>query len=375
MQCNGQAPICAHCLRRNEKCEYPSWLDPPLPSSSRDIQRVDAKNRLDYGSVATIPPSPYAGAIPPTISSVGVWLESSCLQHTFWPGQLAEEERRLWNHTLIINNSKHEYLRHCLASILCLYGEEDTPTNENTNHLLTYHHHLVASTLFRQSSTTVDQSNWLAVFIFSISTIVFQFASQQYCSAEGFDYIETLRVLKMSANVAISISPFLWQSLMWPWIQRGKLLASKSVDESVWTALCTLEDTVTYSVLQHQVHDKNLLLAVVQDLKKWALFCNTSPRTWIDYILFPSMLPADYLDLLSKEDDLALLILIHWCAIMRLGTERWFMRRWIVQTTTLARAKLRGDWIRVLQWPSSVLCDPVMIEYPAPPSFTNIQVD
>jgi hypothetical protein len=35
----------------------------------------------------------------------------------------------------------------------------------------------------------------------------------------------------------------------------------------------------------------------------------------------------NFFELMKGEDDLALLILIYWCAIMRLGARRWFLEQ------------------------------------------------
>jgi hypothetical protein len=264
--------------------------------------------------------------------------------------QPAVQETRLWAQVLRSKTVEHRYLRHCLSSIRCLYAETYEPSSHQVNHPRAYQHQITASSMFRSSPSTIGESNWLAVLVFAISVLIFQFASQQV-SGGPFDYVETLRVLKMSSGVALSVGPFLTRSEMWTFINRRNKLALRPIDPTLLAAIQDLENSIAMS----NSGDKDVLMDAVQALKKWINMCHGSPHNWRYYCLFPGMVSEEYLQLLAEEDDSALLIMIYWCAVMRLGPKRWFFERWLIRASALAQAKLTGNWSDVLEWANTKL--------------------
>jgi hypothetical protein len=268
---------------------------------------------------------------------------------TSLPHKPAVQETQLWARALTSQTAEHQYLQYCLMSIKCLFLETHEPSSRQVNHPRAYQHQITASSMFRNAPSTIEESNWLPVLIFSISMLIFQFASQQ-ASKDEFDYLETLRVLKMSLGVASSVGPFLARSEMWAFINRRNQLAHRPVDAGIWAAVQHLEDCIALSYCRNSV-----LMDAVQALREWIEFCHGSPSNWKQYCLFPGMLSEEYLKLLADENDAALLIMIYWCSIMRLGPKRWFFDRWLTRASAMAQAKLTRDWSDVLEWSNTVV--------------------
>jgi hypothetical protein len=189
---------------------------------------------------------------------------------------------------------------------------------------------------------------------------MFQFASQQAAPGE-YDYVEMLQVLRLSAGIAKAIVPFLRQSRMWAFIQSRNIFESRPMEAHVWSALCCLRRTVVWSV-SHGEQEREVLTRAVQALVDWALICDAAPRTWKHYVVFPGLVSSEFFELLKGEDDLALLILIYWCAIMRLGARRWFLEQWLSRTAAMAQAKLTEDGSHALEWSNAVLSGGLTLE-------------
>jgi hypothetical protein len=336
-------PTCGNCHRRNEACEYETWkqVDPA------SVIARQAKPKRNDVTITTIPPQPHITNIPMNLLFA---VNSPWRKSIRCNDQRAQEESQLWAGLLSNNVAKHQYLQYCLSSITYLYNQthELHPQQEERTHA--YQHQIAASALFRRSPSSIDESNWVGVLIFSISLLVFQFASQQV-SSSLIDYMETLRVLKMSASVTHFVGPFLARSEAWTFIQKRNGLRWQPVDPTIWVALRNLKDTIAVSV----TNNSDVLFAAVESLEQWAKLCNGSPLSWREYALFPGMVSTEFLQCLAEDDDAALLILIYWCAIMHRGPKRWFFERWLTRTATIARAKLTRDWADALLWPDTLL--------------------
>jgi hypothetical protein len=263
---------------------------------------------------------------------------------------LEEHESKLWREAIETATPEHPYISFCISSISKLYS---LTTSFRGDPSLAYEDHITASYLFRCSQITVDEANWAAVLIFAVSLLIFQFASQQACLREH-DYMETLCVLKTSAGVGTAVAPFLRRSKIWWFLSMRNDLAWRHPDAEMWEALSRLRTAVTSTDAQ-DVQEREIVGSAVQALMDWARLCNGSPRTWKEYVMFPGAVPAEYLQLLDRGDDRALLILIFWCAIMRLGTKRWFLETWLTRTSDLASSRLTNNWSKVLEWPDAVM--------------------
>lgn len=332
VKCDTQTPSCSNCLRRRETCEYQTWLQVSIAPSS---------SQLAIASTST------------SAQTLSPWTRISnvLLTHIFVPPtQLFPShphESNLWRQILHSSLPSHPYLQPIISSIGHLY----TPASP-TSHLTAYRDQVTASSIFRVSHISIDARNWAAVLIFAVSLLIFQFASQQAAHGE-YEYVETLKVLRMSAGIAGACGAYLKRSRVWGLIRaRYEGVVGENYDTDTWRRAVDELQTV---IDDADGRERDVLSAVVQALKDWAAECNGCPMTWKDYTVFPGAVPSEYLELLASEDDYALLVFIYWCAIMRLGPRRWFFETWLRRSAAMAEAKLSDDWSRLLEWPKSVL--------------------
>jgi hypothetical protein len=97
------------------------------------------------------------------------------------------------------------------------------------------------------------------------------------------------------------------------------------------------------------------------ELEKWTLECQGLPRRWDQYQQWPSSVSPEFLDLVAMGDDTALLVLIHWTAVMSRSTKP-FVKAWAVRAGLSAVSRLQGEWGEQLAWPLEVLAPPVAME-------------
>ncbi|KAF2255742.1 hypothetical protein BU26DRAFT_598597 [Trematosphaeria pertusa] len=348
VKCDLQAPICSNCTRRKENCEWPSWAT------------AFTENQATISAYSAYPlaPSPLRMSLAADVSAGFPYLDlgvRACLANTLSAIPFSGNEVALWGQSLAKPASKFQYLQPALFSLVSLYSERYDPQNVPHDRSLAYRQHLDATTLFRNTPPVVNEENWSAVLIFGLAVVVFQFATQQTCPDAAFDYMETLHVLRMSANLAREVFPFLSKSSMWPFIQHRVRLSMRPPDPRAQAAIKTLEDAVlSYAVLDD---DQEARIRGLNAFKDWVVDCDGYPRVWRHYIQWPRSLRNEFLLLLLKDDDIALLILIHWCVFLHLSPNRWWLELWPRRTAASAMSKFTQDW-EALAWPKTVFALP-----------------
>ncbi|KAF2123006.1 hypothetical protein BDV96DRAFT_561832 [Lophiotrema nucula] len=347
VKCNLQRPMCGNCHRRNEACEYANIPTTTHNTQAMPVLAFSSNSRCAHSLIHRIPMSQPL-------------LLSALLDQLSVGGRPASPtEIALWNDTLSDQGlTKCEYLWHGIFSIHLLHTGHRDPAADLQSQVTTlaYQHHMEASKHFSHRMHVITDHNWSAVLGFGISVIVFQFATQQVCPDPLFDYFEMLLVLRSSGNVAVSVVDRLKASKMWPMIQERNFLPEEASLQAsrLQGGLSDLEDAINGNTSSCVKHSSATLLAL-RSFRSWLAMCQGFPRTWGHYISWPATVSQDFIAALRQEEDLALLLLIYWCAIMSLGPRRWFMELWLRRTAIMATKKLDHGWQTLLIWPSEVL--------------------
>jgi hypothetical protein len=289
-KCDKQTPNCANCHRRHESCTYHTWKQ-VIPRSAFRKDTKQPISRIAKGitfPAKNLPPSPYITSVPLDLLLSSRPIPPACTDPL---NSLVANESQLWQHALTTDISAHPYLQSCVSSISTICTSQHGPPSHHIDPSHAYRDQISAFTSFRNTTFAVDESNWLAVLMFSIVILMFQFASQQAAAGE-YDYVETVQVLRMSARVARSIAPFLRQSRMWAFIQSRNIFESRLMEAHVWSALCRLQRTVVWSV-SHGEQEREVLTGAVQALVDRALICDAAPRTWKHYVVFPGLVSSE----------------------------------------------------------------------------------
>jgi hypothetical protein len=121
-------------------------------------------------------------------------------------------------------------------------------------------------------------------------------------------------------------------SEMWPLIKaRTTLLESETLhDHGLEDALKRLEFAIEKGSCD-SIH-RGCIHVAMECLRDWVRLCEGRPRRWGHYIYWPAALDSSFIDALRDGDSLALLLLLHWVAIIRLAPPRWFLETWLTRT-------------------------------------------
>jgi hypothetical protein len=179
-----------------------------------------------------------------------------------------------------------------------------------------YQHQVEASFLFRQSASTVDEDNWLAVLAFGTCNLIFQFHTQNSCDEAHFDLVETFRVVRSTIDIQKAAKPFFHRSELWKLIMSRTGMPDAQPDLRIVQALQDLAHVVSDAADDCNDDDDEASADINRqafwELREWTFKCEGEPRRWDHYCQWPSRVTTEYLDLLHDGDDVALLIFIYW---------------------------------------------------------------
>ncbi|CAO2647185.1 Nn.00g081070.m01.CDS01 [Neocucurbitaria sp. VM-36] len=371
-------PACANCIRRNEVCEYPSIIHASNASVIRPLQFQDGITNAplceldailsDLGTFVDerlpwIQPNPRSHisdmANREDVDSHISLLFKSVLNRSW----LTPAETALWTNALVKSAAEHPYLQHCMFSLAYLRRDLLDQPLEGTS-ISAYQHQLIASTLFRQGAPVVDAENWIAIVTFHVFMLVFQFATQSICSDSDFNLVETLRVLRSSNTIEEEANPFFEKSKFWELIMKRTTPKSCEVDFSLSANLQALAGIIADS-LEHHANDPDdeeqaeINRQAYTELREWISSCDAHPRRWNQYCLWPGRVTPEFLDLLADKDDVALLLVIHWCAVLY-RSPKPSVCKWAHRAAYFAIHSLsdRSRWDSLLIWPLQTFCEP-----------------
>ncbi|KAL7942589.1 hypothetical protein V8C42DRAFT_331409 [Trichoderma barbatum] len=364
VRCNLQAPSCANCTRRGELCDYRflSRDNPRISSSSHAAYMrrsshsgVSSSPEAPLGSVESfMPPAfryqpgvdagPIRGASHPTADSL-----SLCL--------LREDESHLIPDELVDQADASEYLGHNMAVISTLHDKSTDSLlqpdgGSNKSDLAAYQHQIAASSKFRKSVGAISDRNWFTVLVFAISVLIFHFDIHRRAKRGLSDdeFLEPILALRGAALLGMELGPWLLKSKLLVAVRRRIAAENPPWDDLAEQAITNLElINETSSPLRNRAIYKDAL----NKLQFWLRLTSSRPRTWLHFVWWPGAIDQEYLDLLGTKDSMALVILIHWCAIMKSSPKKWFMEGWAENVARPAIAQIGPEWDEIMEWPLS----------------------
>ena len=72
-------------------------------------------------------------------------------------------------------------------------------------------------------------------------------------------------------------------------------------------------------------------------------------------LAWPVLVDSRYIDLLLPKDQLALVILAHYGAVMTLLDDTWWLDRWGRLLIKLASTALHPSWLCKIEWPLQII--------------------
>ncbi|OTA94213.1 hypothetical protein M434DRAFT_273757 [Hypoxylon sp. CO27-5] len=302
VRCNLQPPICANCHRRNESCSYISGhsgdVNAPGVSVPWGIANgIYGVRQLDKGSGS---------------SSVIDFMEK-----TFFLSGLTAFDRATLAQEFDHQASTFEYVHRTMTALYALH--ESCQEKSHNLQAAAYQNHIEASILFRKSQIQVNEANWMAILMFGIGVIVFQFAEALNTSNEADDYLQVLYILRNSFNLGSEVAPYFLASPLMQFTGPQLSQLKLPLDGFTWNAICRL-DSLNYPKDTPDTIKCACLHSIVA-LKEWVIMVQGHPRNWRHFIDWPAAVSMQFLSALS--------------AMKHLG----------------------GEWDHILEFPRSMLTD------------------
>ncbi|KAI1370363.1 hypothetical protein F4677DRAFT_457902 [Hypoxylon crocopeplum] len=358
VRCNLQSPTCANCHRRNEHCSF--------EQQERDLKPT----RFSNMSTGTYPW--YRGDIPvvcPGFTLIApVPHDEQCtrqvvtdqtaspitwaMEKTFFLSWLSSLEKGVFSRELTHQASRFSYVRRTIIALSTLH-EWCQSSSRSDLYASAYQHHIEASKSFRNSQAEVNETNWIAVLMFGIGVIIFQFATVMKTFNGADDYLQLLHVLRNSFDLAAELGPFLQTSLIMQLTGAYLRRLELHLDEDTWNAVLYL-DSLDYP---EDTTDETrcACLQSITALKEWVIKVDGHPGNWRDFIDWPAAISEQYLSALSHRHPVALVVFVYWCAIMHRSPKRWYMVGWANRAAIVAMGYLGEEWNHVLEFPRAIL--------------------
>ncbi|OTA52719.1 hypothetical protein K449DRAFT_440498 [Hypoxylon sp. EC38] len=247
--------------------------------------------------------------------------------------------------------STFEYVHRTITALYALHESCQEKSHLNLQAAA----YIEASISFRKSQIQVNEANWMAILMFGIGVIVFQFAEALNTSNEADDYLQVLYILRNSFNLGSEVAPYFLSSPLMQFTGPQLSQLKLSLDGFTWNAICRL-DSLDYPKDTPDTIKCACLHSIVA-LKEWVIMVQGHPRNWRHFIDWPAAVSAQFLSALSGKYSVAHVVFIYWCSIMYRSPKRWYMIGWADRAANAAMKHLGGEWDHILEFPRSMLTD------------------
>ncbi|KAI1779192.1 hypothetical protein F4818DRAFT_403607 [Hypoxylon cercidicola] len=350
VRCNLEGPVCSHCRRRKEACDYSlGYPTIPPPSAKTGITIPPAlhweskDNAKSYLTTFRITPQ---RAFPDVL----LWfIEKARTEST-----IPSTELSVWMRELNHHIGQFNYLEPTVRSVQSLFHWLDSGQALSRYYALALRYNIEASNRFRLSGLRVTENNWLAMLIFGIGIIIFHFCISLSSPDADFNFLDMFYVLRESSRLGHQVGPYFLRSQLGAFIKR-QYAFYMPVDEDILNPIRLLESVEHPPKTSDET--KTVYRETIASLKSWIIMIEGCPQTWRDFICFPEFVSEAYLELLQRRDPFALLIFVYWCAIIY-QARRWFTGRWARRAANSAMSYLGNEWTSLLDWPKGVLDSP-----------------
>jgi hypothetical protein len=260
-----------------------------------------------------------------------------------------------WQSRLVGETDQHLFLRQTMAALSSLHesqGHGVAGTGLDVGCSVSYsaavERQIVASSTFRHSIHAISDQNWLAVLAFVVATLVFQFDKVRR-QAHAADMLETLVVFRSAAKLGKELHPWLLQSRFIAHIRDQLFQDVPPWDFLAEEAIANLH-LINRRGVAVNTEDDPVCRGAIAKLQVWLRLVHCQPRTWMHLIWWPGQISHEYLDLVAQRHPVALLIYLHWCAVMSAAPRQWFLDGWAQAMAGHIAQCLGCEWADATIW-------------------------
>ncbi|KAL7807608.1 hypothetical protein V8C26DRAFT_414678 [Trichoderma gracile] len=364
VRCNLQAPSCSNCTRRGELCDYrflgSDTISPTVVPSSHAayIRRRSRKSGSSSPEAPLIGPglsymAPASHPLP-DVDATHIRAASRPVVDSMALCLLRDDERHLISDELVDQTDASDFLEHNMAMISTLHNSSTTSLLKHDSDkampdLAAYQHQIAASSKFRSSVGAISDRNWFTVLVFAISVLIFHFDIHRRAKRGLADdeFLEPILALRGAALLGMELGPWLMKSRLLAVIRRRVAAENPPWDHLAEEAITNLQMMNEASTA---LRSRQVCRDALEKMQFWLRLTSCRPRTWLHFVWWPGAVDQEYLHLLGTRDPMALVLLVHWCAVMKASPRKWFLEGWAESVARPAIAQIGPEWDDVMEW-------------------------
>ena len=249
--------------------------------------------------------------------------------------------------------------RHALLALSSLHMAYLRPTETEDYELQATHHQNLALPLFRTALTNVTENNCHALYACGHLVTKCAFASQHLrrslvFSPTKYTASEVFRLLRGAFSI---------HDCAYEWLSSGPLgfCLEKPLDADPRFDLYPDDPHLARLLsilLANDSDDINICCGALNSLRKLLAMASTPHQTISTKTLafsWPMQVSGRYLELISKKAPEALLVLAHYCVMLKMVDSFWFMRGSAVSILRQCQQNLEPRWQQYIDWPLTVV--------------------
>ncbi|CAG8110750.1 unnamed protein product [Penicillium olsonii] len=253
----------------------------------------------------------------------------------------------------------YPFLMHGILAISALHISREMSDSRCQKYAtMAIQHHTLSLSLSALNLSHITPANCHALFACSLLIASFSFGyrgSDTPRSMTMGEVISTLQLLRGSASIAETARPWIERGDLKPLLKftRGahqsqtsqvneihtRLKALLGLQANAWLFKCQRKPVVQKSIQK--------LMDVVD-----SYVATENPRT---ILAWPTMIEAEYLDLVLEKEPMSLVTLAHYGALLHLMTKAWWMKGWGETMVNLAKGCLDMSLQSAIAWPLAVI--------------------
>ncbi|KAE9362929.1 hypothetical protein N431DRAFT_390396 [Stipitochalara longipes BDJ] len=253
----------------------------------------------------------------------------------------------------------HNCLLHAIMAITALHLSKLHPEESESHLLLAVHHQNLALPLIRSELQSINEENCHAVYACGHLVIKYAFASSKSLEAQIFspgtgEISEFLPLVRGAFSVASHTLDWLLAGPLGPSMERPR-------DENPDFALNPEDASFArlLPVLRAGGNEEGEACCEALNMLRKLLAMAATPDQTIAVktlvLSWPAQVSQRYIELMSERQPEALVVLAHYCIMLKMIDSFWFMKGCAAMLLEQCRRDLRKEWHPHIEWPMSVV--------------------
>ncbi|KAH8801411.1 heterokaryon incompatibility protein-domain-containing protein [Xylogone sp. PMI_703] len=243
------------------------------------------------------------------------------------------------------------YLMHSIMAISALHIAYLRPSQAYAYRLLAAHHENLGLPLFRTAITCINEGNCDAIYACGHLVLKYAFATPDLDLGAVSEWVTLVRAY-------FSVNEYAMR-----WLRNGSFSASlekpvvmdtdlsKNPEDSRFAQLVSVLEINQTADIEHCRHALDILrrLLTMASFTNPPVSINTMVYTW------PYKISQRYIELVTERKPEALLVLAHYCILMKKIEDFWYMNGCAGRILDRCQRDLSPEWRSFLEWPASVI--------------------